>query len=116
VDWLIRLAPLIRPLVQANGPPESRTGTPTWSTASCTSSCSAPSRAAVTPPHADSPLFVVLTFTISKVGIYHMNRVKIGYATDGHRGWQYQNIDTTFKVVNPPLPGPVPIPRSGICG
>jgi hypothetical protein len=47
-DWLIRLARLIRPLVQANGPPESRTGTPTWWTASgCTSSCSAPSRAGV---------------------------------------------------------------------
>ena len=34
-------------------------------------------------------------------------------------GW-YQpvpvNLYTSYKVVNPPLPGPVPIPRSGICG
>jgi hypothetical protein len=75
-----------------------------------------PVSSAVTPPHADSRWFVVVTFTIRKIGIYHMNRVKIGYITDGRRGWQYQNIDTTFTVVNPPLPGPVPIPRSGICG
>jgi len=75
-----------------------------------------PVRAAVTPPHADSPWMVVITFSISKLGTYHMKRVKLGYVTDGHRGWQYQNLDTTFTVVNPPLPGPVPIPRSGICG
>jgi hypothetical protein len=72
--------------------------------------------AAVTAPRADSRWFVVITFTISRVGVYHMNRVKIGYMTNGHKGWQYQNIDTTYAVVNPPMPGPVPIPRSGICG
>jgi hypothetical protein len=75
-----------------------------------------PVTAAVIPPHAASRWFVVIAFTISKVGTYRMERFKIGYVTDGHKGWQYQNIDTTLKVVNPPLPGPVPIPRSGICG
>jgi hypothetical protein len=45
-----------------------------------------------------------------------MKRVKITYTTDGHQGWQYLNINQEFKVVNPPLPGPVPIPRTGICG
>jgi hypothetical protein len=45
-----------------------------------------------------------------------MNRIKLTYTTRGHRGWQYQNIDTSLTVVNPPMPGPVPIPRSGICG
>ena len=70
----------------------------------------------VTPPHGDSRWFVVVTFTIAKVGFYHLNRVKIGYVTAGHRGWQYQNLDTSYKIVNPPLPGPVPIPRTGICG
>jgi len=59
---------------------------------------------------------VVISFSIAKPGFYHFNRVKIRYVTDGHRGWQYQNLETSYKVVNPPLPGPVPIPRSGICG
>jgi hypothetical protein len=45
-----------------------------------------------------------------------MHRLKINYVTHGHHGWQYQYLYTTFKVVNPPLPGPVPIARSGICG
>ncbi len=75
-----------------------------------------PVSAAVTPAHADSAWLVVIAFTISKVGTYLMNRLKINYVTHGHHGWQYQYLDTTFKVVNPPLPGPVPIPRSGICG
>lgn len=75
-----------------------------------------PISAAVTPPHADSRWFVVIAFTISKVGTYKMDRLKIGYVTHGRRGWQYQNLDTKIIVVNPPLPGPVPIPRSGICG
>ena len=75
-----------------------------------------PISAAVTAPHADSQWFVVIAYTISKVGTYHMDRLKIGYVTHGHHGWQYQNLDTTITVVNPPLLGPVPIPRSAICG
>jgi len=75
-----------------------------------------PVTSVVTPPHGDSRWFVVISFTIARPGFYHFNRVKIRYVTDGHRGWQYQNLETSYKVVNPPLPGPVPIPRSGICG
>src|SRR5579859_1979535 len=75
-----------------------------------------PVTSVVTPAHGDSRWFVVVTFTIAKVGFYHLNRVKIGYVTAGHRGWQYQNLYTSYKIVNPPLPGPVPIPRTGICG
>jgi hypothetical protein len=76
----------------------------------------APVTAAVTPPHRDSPWFVVITFTIGKPGVYHFDRAKIRYVVDGQQGWQYQNLDTTYHIADPPLPGPVPIPRSGICG
>jgi hypothetical protein len=69
-----------------------------------------------TPPHSDAAWFMVIAFTINKLGHYAMNRVKITYTADGHQGWQYLNINQKFTVVNPPLPGPVPIPRSGICG
>ena len=39
-----------------------------------------------------------------------MNWVKITYTTGGHKGWQYQNLNQEFTVVNPPMPGPVPFP------
>ena len=35
---------------------------------------------------------------------------------DGQHGWQCQNLDTSYHIVDQPPPGPVPIPRSGICG
>jgi hypothetical protein len=76
----------------------------------------APVTAAVTAPHRDSAWFVVITFSISKPGLYHFDRAKISYVIDGQHGWQYQNLDTSYHIVDPPLPGPVPIPRSGICG
>jgi hypothetical protein len=66
--------------------------------------------------HRDSGWFVVITFSISKPGVYHFDRAKIRYVTDGQHGWQYQNLDTSYHIIDPPLPGPVPIPRSGICG
>lgn len=68
------------------------------------------------PAHSNTGWYVVIAFTISKLGRYYMNKVKITYTADGKPGWQYQNVDQEFTVVNPPLPGPVPIPRSGICG
>jgi hypothetical protein len=71
--------------------------------------------AVITPRHADSRWFVI-AFTISKAGTYRMNRLKINYVTRGHHGWQYQYLHTKITVVNPPVPGPVPIPRSAICG
>lgn len=68
------------------------------------------------PPHADSAWFVLIAFTIGKAGIYHLDRVKIGYTTDGHQGWQYQNLNITIRVHNPPWPGPMPrLPKSAIC-
>jgi len=60
------------------------------------------------PPQADSAWFVLIAFTISKVGRYHLNRVKIGYITNGHPGWQYQNLTITIRVHDPPWPGPIP--------
>ncbi len=70
----------------------------------------------VTPPHADSAWFVVIAFTFNKVGRYHLNRVKIGYTTNGHQDWQYQNLNITIRVHNPPWPGPIPpLPKSAIC-
>src|SRR5262245_4852741 len=75
----------------------------------------APVTAAITAPHRDSQWFVVITFTINQPGVYHFDQAKIRYLTGGHRGWQYQNLATTSKIADPPLPGPVPIPRSGIC-
>lgn len=75
-----------------------------------------PIGAAITPPHADSPWFVVIAFTITKVGTYRMNQLKISYVTRGRHNWQYQYLNTKITVVNPPLPGPVPVPRSAICG
>lgn len=68
------------------------------------------------PAHTSSDWYIVIAFTISKLGRYYLNRVKITYTADGHEGWQYQNLNQEFTVVNPPMPGPVPIPRSGICG
>ena len=68
------------------------------------------------PAHTASDWYVVIAFTISKLGRYYLNRVKITYTVGGHEGWQYQNLNHEITVVNPPLPGPVPIPRSGICG
>lgn len=67
------------------------------------------------PPHADAPWLVVIAFTISRPGIYHLNRVRLDYSTEGRTGWQYQNINTTVTVKNPPLPGCCPLPRSAVC-
>lgn len=70
----------------------------------------------VTPPHSDTPWFLVIAFTISRPGRYYLGRLRLDYKTDGHAGWQYQNINATIVVRNPPRPGPRPEPRSGVCG
>lgn len=67
------------------------------------------------PPKGDAGFLVVVAFTISKPGVYHLDQVRIDYETQGHHGWQYQNINTTITVKNPPLPGPTPLPRSALC-
>lgn len=69
-----------------------------------------PIRPAIIPPHADSQWFVLVTFAIAKVGIYHMNRLKIGYLIQARHGCQYQNIDATFMVVTRLCPGRFPFP------
>jgi hypothetical protein len=51
-----------------------------------------------TPPHKDSNWLIVIAITFSKPGRYAIKRAKIGYRTNGHDGWQYQNLDTTVKV------------------
>lgn len=69
-----------------------------------------------TPPHGASSWFVVIAFTISKPGRYHLGRVRISYTAAGHEGWQYLDIDTTMTVTNPPKPGPTPLPSTAVCG
>lgn len=66
-------------------------------------------------PHSNANWLVILSFTISQPGVYHLNHVRIDYTTQGHKGWQYQTINTTVTVKNPPLPGPRPLPRSAVC-
>ena len=52
----------------------------------------------------------------SKPGRYYLKRIRIDYTTDGHQGWQYQDIDTTVVISDPPDPGPKPLPSSAVCG
>ncbi len=73
-------------------------------------------RSVMFPPHSDPPWLVVLAFTLNKPGVYHLNRVRIDYQTDGHYGWQYQNTNATITVKDPPIPGPRPLPPSAVCG
>jgi hypothetical protein len=67
------------------------------------------------PANSDPPWLVVLAFTISRPGTYRLNQVRINYETNGHTGWQYQNINTKITVRNPPLPGLRPLPASAVC-
>jgi hypothetical protein len=69
----------------------------------------------IVPAHRNADWLIILTFTISRPGVYRLNRVRINYEADGHAGWQYQNIFMTLKVSNPPLPGPRPLPPSAVC-
>src|SRR5262249_44723589 len=57
--------------------------------------------AAVTPPHAETQWNIVLAITFAKPGRYDLHRVKIFYSADGHRGWQYQNLNTTMIISSP---------------
>lgn len=60
-----------------------------------------PITAAVAPPHAEMQWNVVIALTFTKPGRYDLRRVKIFYATDGHRGWQYQDLNTTLVISTP---------------
>jgi hypothetical protein len=69
----------------------------------------------VTPAHKDTPWFIVIAFTISKPGRYYLGKVILRYRTGTRDGWQYQNINATVVVKNPPRPGPRPLPPSDVC-
>jgi len=69
----------------------------------------------VTPAHSDTPWFIVIAFTISKPGRYYLGRLILRYRTGTHEGWQYQNINATVIVKDPPQPGPRPLPASDVC-
>jgi hypothetical protein len=66
-----------------------------------------PLTADVTPAHADTQWNIVLAITFAKPGRYNLHRVKIYYATAGHRGWQYQNLNT-WLVISAPRKGEKP--------
>lgn len=66
-------------------------------------------------PHSNANWLVVIAFTIAKPGVYHLNQIRIDYETQGHEGWQYQNVNSTITVKNPPRPGPRPVPASSVC-
>jgi hypothetical protein len=57
-----------------------------------------------------------VSFTLNKPGKYHLNRVRVDYVTNGHRGSQYQDTNATVTVKNPPLPGPKPLPPQQYAG
>jgi hypothetical protein len=69
----------------------------------------------VTPAHSDTPWFIVIAFTISKPGRYYLGRLILRYRTGTREGWQYQNINATVIVKDPPRPGPRPLPASDVC-
>ena len=66
--------------------------------------------------HKSSQWYVVIAVAFSKPGRYYLKRIRIDYTTDGHQGWQYQDIDTTVVISDPPDPGPKPLPSSAVCG
>jgi hypothetical protein len=70
----------------------------------------------VTPPHRSTQWFIVIAFTISRPGRYHLRRIKITYTARGHTHWQYLSIGTTMVITNPPRPGPRPLPSKEVCG
>jgi hypothetical protein len=69
----------------------------------------------ILPAHSKSSWYVVIAFTISKPGRYNLRRLRVDYTTNGRRGWQYLEIDTTVVVHGPPKPGPTPDPTTAVC-
>jgi hypothetical protein len=67
---------------------------------------------AVVAPHHLSGWFFIMGFTLTKPGRYYINRIKIGYTTQGRRAWQYQYLFTTFYI-GAARPGAKPV--SGDC-
>jgi hypothetical protein len=67
----------------------------------CPTDKSYPVTAVVVRPHTDMKWNVVIALTFAKPGQYDVRRVKIFYVTNGHRGWQYQAVNTTIVVSAP---------------
>jgi hypothetical protein len=64
----------------------------------------------VTSPRARSAWYVVIAVTFAKPGRYRIDRVRISYVTDGHSGWQYQNVFTRMVIhAHWPLGNPKPV-------
>jgi hypothetical protein len=58
-----------------------------------------PVTAVMAPPHAQSAWYVVMAVTFANPGRYYIGRAKISYTTNGHQGWQYQNLFTTMLIL-----------------
>jgi hypothetical protein len=59
---------------------------------------------------------VVIEFRVSRPGTYSIRRIKTRYSTRGRTGWQYQYLNITLRVADPPLPGLNPAPGDTVCG
>jgi hypothetical protein len=68
------------------------------------------------PPHERPGWMVVIEFRITRPGTYLLKRVKIRYSTSGGTGWQYQYLNLTLYVAEPPRPGLNPDPGNNLCG
>jgi hypothetical protein len=68
------------------------------------------------PAHKQSRWMVVIEFRVSRPGTYSIRRIKTRYSTRGRAGWQYQYLNLTLRVADPPLPGLNPAPGDTVCG
>lgn len=60
-----------------------------------------PLTAVVIPPHAVQGWHAIVAISFTKPGRYDLHHVKIYYVTDGHQGWQYQDLNTTMVISAP---------------
>jgi hypothetical protein len=73
----------------------------------CPNDKSYPLTAVVVQPHAQMRWNAVIALSFAKPGRYDLRRLKLSYVTDGHRGWQYQALNTTM-VISAPRKGEKP--------
>ena len=64
-----------------------------------------PVSAVVTRPYSDSSWMVIIAIKVSKLGTYHLRKVRIDYIADGKKGWQYQNLNATVHGIRGWFPG-----------
>lgn len=60
-----------------------------------------PITADVTPRHSAAQWNIVIAVTFAKPGRYDLHRIKLYYLTNGHPGWQYQDLNTTMVISAP---------------